>query len=411
MKYREALSCRSCLGGRLRSVLDLGALHVNAFPLPGEPDTEKAPLELMLCDECTLVQLRHSVNPDLLYRTFHYRSGITATMRRALGDIITSCQKRISLSGGDTVIDIGSNDSTLLKLWPEYLDRIGFEPATNLMAEARSPGLTIVNDYFSFQGFREVSGKKAAVVTAIAMFYDLDEPNAFVSEVARALRDDGIFVIQMAYLPKMLETNDVGNICHEHLEYYSLRSLHHLLVRHGLHLFDAELNDINGGSFRIYASKERRPLSPTLVHLLGYEQTLRLDSKEMFADFRFRVEQLRDVVRLLMVSMPQPLYIYGASTKGNTLLQYWDLRHECFMSGSPAGAAERDPLKIGRETVGTRIPIVPEDFARRNARTFLVLPWHFETEIVAREAEWLRGGGKLLFPMPLPRVVEAHDIP
>lgn len=406
---REVGACRSCFSADLQGVLSLGSLHINAFPAPGEPDTAKAPLDLVLCANCHLLQLRHTVEPDLLYKTFHYRSGITMTMKRALLNVVEGIRARVDLEPGDTVVDIGSNDSTLLRYWPENLERIGFEPASNLMGEARSPGLTIVNDYFSQKGFEEVTSKRAAVVTACAMFYDLDDPNEFVHEVASILSVDGVFCIQMAYLPKMLNTNDIGNVCHEHLEYYSLMSLQHLLARHGLYLFDAEVNEINGGSFRVYASKKVRPLGPMLVHLFGSERGLGLDRLAPYKDFCFRVGQIRDQIQGMVEEASQPVYVYGASTKGNTLLQYWDLHHECFRPGGIAGAAERDPLKIGLETVGTRIPIVPEDFARRSARTFLVLPWHFRDEIVARERDWLSRGGKMILPLPTPSVVEGHN--
>ena len=391
---REIVACRACNALELEHVLDLGELHVNAFPLPGEPDTEKAPLTLVVCTECSLVQLTHTVDADKLYRQFWYRSGITLTMKKALLDVVMATLKRADVAPGDTVVDIGSNDSTLLRYWPGSLERVGFEPATNLMEEARQGGITVVNDYYSLKGLREVTGKKARVVTAVAMFYDLDQPQEFVHEVAEALAKDGVFVVQMAYLPKMLCTNDIGNVCHEHLEYYSLSSLEPLLASCGLYVFDVEENTVNGGSFRVFASKEKRPPSEKLSRLRWYEHNSNLTAPSTLQFFAQRVARIRMEVRKLLWEAPRP-YVYGASTKGNTLLQYWEVGREVLK-----GAAERDQQKWGRETVGTRIPIIPEEMARADASHFLVLPWHFKEEILAREEEWLAGGGHFIFPLP-----------
>ena len=400
-KVKEILSCRSCDALELESVLDLGALHINAFPLPGESDGPKVPLHLVVCGSCKLLQLTHTVDPDLLYRKFWYRSGITETMRKALRSVAEDTKERVDLLPGDLVVDIGSNDSTLLREMGDDPDitRIGFEPATNLMGEARDGGLEVVNDYFSLPALRVVTGQKAKIIFAIAMFYDLDEPNKFVRAVADSLEFDGVFVIQMAYLAKMLTTNDVGNICHEHLEYYSLASLEELLNRHGLYVFDVQENSVNGGSIRVYASKDGRLPSVALHLLRAYESATSLTSRETLSLFAERVRRIRLQVRDLVRRAEAP-FVYGASTKGNTLLQYWELGSEHL-----AGAAERDPLKWGRETVGTRIPIVSERVARERAKTFLVLPWHFREEILAREAACL-WKGDMIFPLPYPEVVQ-----
>lgn len=339
-----------------------------------------------------------------------HNSAITQTMRDALGDVVMKASERVDLASGDTVIDIGSNDSTLLENWPAKLDRIGFEPATNLMEEAHKPGLTVVNDYFSLKALREVSGKKAKVITAIAMFYDLDAPVQFCMDVWGALADDGVFVIQQAYLPDMLRNNDIGNVCHEHLSYQSLHSLETILNRAGLFVFDVEQNDINGGSFRVYACKgshKHRPLSSSLAQMRMKEVAMGLGTEAPYLAFAQRSEILKGHVREFVqkeTSSGGRVYVYGASTKGNTMLQYWGLTGE-----EISGAAERDERKWGRTTPSTRIPIVSELEGRSRGTAFLVLPFHFKKEFLKREEAFLEKGGKMCFPLPQMQIITSDS--
>lgn len=394
MKVLPIKSCRACGRNGLHPLLSLGDLCINAFPAPDQPDIPRAPLALAVCDSCHLVQLLHTVSPDALYRTFWYRSGITRTMRAALSSVVEGSTARTSFAQGDTVVDIGSNDSTLLRMWSPGLDRIGFEPATNLMDQARLGGLTVVNDYFTYEGFREVTGKRAKIITAVAMFYDLHDPNTFLSDIYKALSKDGLFVVQMAYLPAMLDTNDVGNICHEHLEYYALGPLVRLFAEHGLAVVDVEFNSVNGGSFRVYAQKGTRDSSEAVQATLRKERSLGLHTLKVYQDFAARAKEIKERVRSLVEEAPKPCHVYGASTKGNTLLQWWELG-----VGQLPAAAERDEKKWGLETVGTRIPIISEVQSNRLANSYLVLPWHFRAEIEARE---LSSRAVWIWPLPYP---------
>lgn len=396
---QTVVNCRSCKSPGLESILDLGFHCLNDFLDPTQPDPPKVKLELLKCSGCQLVQLSETVNPDLLYRNFHYRSSITQTMRDALNDIVKSVSERIVLSRGDTVIDIGSNDSTLLRCYPSDLDRLGFEPALNLAEEARDGGITVVSDYFTYDNLRAVSGKNAQVITAIAMFYDLNDPNSFLNDVSKCLSRDGIFVIQMAYLPAMLRFNDISNICHEHLEYYSLASLEPLLHRHGLYVSYVEQNSINGGSARFYIAKYGgAPVHKSVHQMRDEEKALGLDTEVPYQKFAQRAQILRGQVRNYVfneVKNGRSVYLYGASTKGNTLLQYWGLDRD-FISG----AADRDSRKWGKCTPNSRINIVSEETARGAASSFLVLPFFFKNEFVKRESEFLNSGRKMVFPLP-----------
>ena len=255
--YKEINACRVCGSEKLLPILTLGNQSTIDFPdKDGTATGVLAPLDLVLCGnvDCSLAQLRHTVNPDLLYRQYWYKSGINQTMRDALADITSSAQKLVALNKGDIVVDIGANDGTLLRSYKiDGLFTVGFEPAKNLMDEARKGTSLIINDYFNGKSFAQnLPGEKAKVITSIAMFYDLEDPNSFVRNIKNILKEKGVWINQMNNLKTMLSDNAFDNISHEHLEYYSLSSLEFLLARHDLEVFDVELNSLNGGSIRAY---------------------------------------------------------------------------------------------------------------------------------------------------------------
>jgi SAM-dependent methyltransferase len=410
----EHKACRVC-GGSLVDILSLGSQYLSNFLAPGQTDGLMAPLELALCGTCRLVQLKHTAPTDAMYQNYWYRSGTNQTMRQALSDIAEKAENLIDLAPGDTVLDIGCNDGTLLAAYQrEGLHRIGFDPAVNLAPYSRRIAEHVVVGYFEAEVFLSdpaLAPRRPKVVTSIAMFYDLEDPRRFVSDVKAVLNPEGLWVVQMSYLPSMLRQNEIGNICHEHLEYYSLHSFEYLLGLHDFEVVDLELNAINGGSFRAYVRNRgadptcfgdatyRRLASDRVQSLRDEELRLGLDSPATYRDFAFRVHRIKsDVVHFVegQVRAGKRVYVYGASTKGNTLLQYFGLDHSLITA-----AAERNPEKWGRVTVGTHIPIVSEEDARRaNPEFFLVLPWHFLDEFMAREREYLRSGGRFIVPMP-----------
>lgn len=408
---REIDACRICGSRNLRPILDLGNIHISGFPAPGEADPPAIPLEMLLCEgECGLVQLRHTTDPELLYRTYYYRSGVNQTMRDALRNITESAERLQPLEAGDVVVDIGSNDNTLLKSYTvPGLRRIGFEPSRNIGAEAaRDRDIEVINDYFSARP--ELAGK-ASVITSIAMFYDLDDPHAFVRDIASTLEPEGLWVLQLAYLRSVLERNGFDGICHEHLSYYSLRTLEYLLGQHGFQAVDAELIDLNEGSIRIYVRRAGvgEP-SARLQELRDQEAALGFDTVRPYQEFRDRVDSIkRRMLELLRGAAAEgkTVHGYGASTKGNTLLQYFGIDRSLVQA-----IWERQSQKWGFETVQTRIPIIGEDEGRRQRPDYLlVLPWHFAAEFIEREREYLQAGGRMIIPLPEFRVVEAKDLP
>lgn len=417
MKTKTRSSCRVCNSRSLSPILSLGKLHVSDF-ITEKKHLKPEPLELVLCNKeeggCGLLQLKHTVSHEKMYRNYWYRSGMNQTMTSELHSIAKKVQSLVSLSPGDFVMDIGANDGTLLRGYTiPGLHTVGFEPARNLVQFAKKDTTKIINDFFNARAWnKEVHGSKAKAITAIAMFYDLEDPNSFVSDITKCLDDEGVFIIQMSYLPLMLSQNAFDNICHEHLEYYSLDSLEFLLARHGLEIFDVELNGINGGSFRIYTKFKnskaiRVPVeAPMRVQSLRhFEKKLGLDQINSYHKFQKRVLDIKETVSTFIrdeVQNGKKVHVYGASTKGNTLLQFFDLDNTVITA-----AAERNPDKWGTKTIGTNIPIVSEERARKDAPDyFLVLPWHFLDEFVDREREYLARGGKFIVPLPEPKIID-----
>jgi len=417
VKARE--TCRVCGSSKLTTILSLGDQFVTNFVEESMKDHVKGTLELVLCNVkdggCGLLQLRHTLNRDILYRKYWYKSGISTTMVKALADIVSSAEKLVKLSPGDLVVDIGSNDGTLLRQFETSgLVTVGFEPSN--LWELGIEGISrIINDYFSYETFRrEFGNKKAKLITSIAMFYDLEDPNTFVEDVKKCLDEDGLWVIQMNYLGLMLENNTFDNICHEHLEYYSLLSLSNLLNRHNMEAFDVELNDVNGGSFRIYIRHKGGKIKSflgaeeRLRRLKAHEEKMGFDNNRAYDKFVKRIEKTKsDVMDFLNqeVKEGKKIFIYGASTRGLVVLQYFGIDKELIKA-----AVDKNPDKWGKYIVGTGIPIMSvEEYRKEKPDYLFVLPYHFIEEIGDQERNFLGKGGKMIVVIPKFRIITKPD--
>jgi NDP-4-keto-2,6-dideoxyhexose 3-C-methyltransferase len=403
--FHEISACRICRGGEFSPVIDLGLQALTGrFPAANEPDPPSAPLSLVRCTKCGLVQLMHSVDTRELYgENYGYRSGINATMRKHLSSIAASVSSRARLQRGDAVLDIGCNDGTLLMSYaPPGLSKVGVDPIAGMFCQDYAPDLKVHTGYFDAQSYQKMSGQATArAITSIAMFYDLEDPGTFVHDIASVLAPDGIWVLEQSYLPSMLDQNSFDTICHEHLEYYTLAQIDRLVREHCLRIFDVSLSRINGGSFQIWVCYEDAdyPANRSAIDdVTERERGLGLNTEAPYTAFRSRVAAIGERLHAFLAaesSRGKKIYGYGASTKGNVLLQHFGIGGKLIEA-----CADRNPLKWGRRTPGTGIPIISEEEARAQADYFLVLPWHFKDEFMGREAEFRAGGGKLIFPLP-----------
>ncbi|MEK7502572.1 MAG: methyltransferase domain-containing protein [Patescibacteria group bacterium] len=394
--------CRACYSKRLLDIISFGSLYLSDF-VKKSKKPPKHPLSLVLCQNCSLLQLKHTTPPSLLYTdNYGYESGINQTMKDHLKEITEKSSNKLKNRKGKIIaVDIGANDGTLLKYYSKNVYKVAIEPIKKFAGKCKKYADVVINDFFNFESYNKyLPGKKADLITAISCFYDIDNPNKFLHDITKILNEDGIFIIQQNYLKSMLEQNAFDNIVHEHLEYYTLTSLQNLLKKHGLEVFDVELNNLNGGSFRTYICfNKKRPISKSVKNLLIAEKRLNLDKKTVYREFAKRVRDNKKTLKKFIkteVKEGKKIYLYGASTRGNTLLQYFNLSKKLIPY-----AIERNPEKWGKKIASLGIPIISEDRARKDKPDYmLVLPWFFKDEFLKRESEYLKNGGHFIFPLP-----------
>jgi len=405
-------TCRVCGSEALTEVIDLGEQYLQgSFIKPDEsmPPLRKIPTKLVRCDPtrdekaCGLLQLSKTLPPEILYSVYWYRSGTNQTMRNHLKGIADEAASILKKENAQ-VLDIGCNDGTLLKCYPETYTKFGVDPSD--IAQTIGAPITVIQDLFPSEELAEKSqGKKFDIITSIAMFYDLEDPVTFVKQIKECLASDGLWVFEMSYMPSMLEMCSYDTICHEHLEYYSLAVLEYILKKANMQIVKTALNDINGGSIRCYATHidqfkyKRAEYAQDIKDLRQREFDMELDTDKPYTNFQERINIHKHELTSMLLKLKENgkrIHIYGASTKGNTILQFCGLDHTVIDC-----AAERSPDKFGARTLGTNIPIVSEEESRAmNPDYYLVLPWHFKEEFVEREKGMLEQGVGMIFPLP-----------
>lgn len=412
MHLTHRQTCRVCGSSALTRVIDLGEQYLQgSFVKPGEqpPPSRRIPTVLVRCnpllDEkaCGLLQMESTVPPQVLYSSYWYRSGTNQTMRSHLKGIATQALALRNKPDG-RALDIGCNDGTLLRCYPDTMTKVGIDPSD--IAQEIAGDITVIQDIFpSSELDARMGDKPFDIITSIAMFYDLEDPVGFTKGIKRILAPDGLWVFEMSYMPLMLRMNSYDTICHEHLEYYSLAVLENILRRADMKMVNAELNSINGGSIRCFATHSasyayrREEFLANLQHLRQEEFDLALDTDGPYKNFQDHINVHRQELMTLLKRLKKEgkkIHLYGASTKGNTILQWCGIDNRLVDV-----AADRNPDKHGAFTLGTEIPIVSEEQSRAmNPDYYLVLPWHFKEEFLQREKAMLERGTKLIFPLP-----------
>jgi hypothetical protein len=413
-------TCRICGSSALTPVIDLGEQHLQgSFVKVGKelPPVRKIATSLVRCDPsrdekaCGLLQMEHTIPPEVLYSAYWYRSGTNNTMRSHLKGIAEEAVAIVGKDGDATVLDIGCNDGTLLANYPDDFTKFGVDPSD--IAQEIPPPVQVIQDTFPSEELSSrVQGRTFDIITSIAMFYDLEDPVAFTRGIKALLSPQGIWVFEMSYMPTMLKMTSYDTICHEHIEYYSLAVIEYILKQAGMKVVNVSLNDINGGSLRVHATHNNNfkfkcdEWQQAIKAMRQEEFDLELDTNRPYERFQDRVNVHREQLNALLTKLKKEgkkIHIYGASTKGNTILQWCGIDHRIIDV-----AAERNPDKYGATTLGTEIPIVSEAESRAmKPDYYLVLPWHFKAEFLERERETLKSGIKLIFPLPAIDIISA----
>lgn len=421
LTYRK--SCRICGSTALTPVINLGEQYLQgSFVKPGKemPPTRKIPMSLVRCDPtrdenaCGLLQMEHTVPPEILYSAYWYRSGTNATMRNHLKSVVDTAVAMLA-KGSGKVLDIGCNDGTLLENYPKGFEKYGVDPS-DVAQEIAKDQVTVIQDVFpSGELQAHLQNLKLDVITSIAMFYDLEDPCAFTKGIKNILAPEGIWIFEMSYMPTMLSMTSYDTVCHEHLEYYSLAVIEHILKQNDLHVFNVEHNDINGGSLRCYVThsnnfKYRKSEYTQNIKVMHQEEfDLMLDTDIPYKNFQERANIHRDKLLALLKKLKKEgksIHIYGASTKGNTILQWCGIDNRVIDF-----AAERNPDKYGASTLGTDISIISEaDSRAMNPDYYLVLPWHFKAEFIEREQASMAKGTSFIFPLPTIEIISSDGV-
>lgn len=405
MSYTEITKCRICKSKNIMTVLSLGEQSLTGvFPKNKDENITKGPLDMVFCTDCGLVQMKQSYSLEEMYgENYGYRSGLNQSMVNHLTHKIKTLENLVQPSKDDLVIDIGSNDATSLKAYTVQCKKVGIDPTGKKFKEFYTDDITLIPDFFTAEKFLNAfPTQKAKIITSIAMLYDLEDPFQFVADIEKCLDDEGIWHFEQSYMPTMLRTNSYDTICHEHLEFYSFKVIKNMLEKLGMRIVNVVMNAVNGGSFAISACKKNaqyKSENAIIDWLLSQEADMGIETPRPYRDFEERVfkhrKNLKELIEAL-VKDGKKVIGYGASTKGNVLLQFCGLGVEHI-----SHIAEVNPDKFGSYTPGTNIPIISEAEAFEMKPDYLlVLPWHFKNSILEREKEYLAQGGRFIFPLP-----------
>jgi hypothetical protein len=409
----------------MKKILELGDHYVSDFIAADDTkERKKYSLDLYLDETIGAARLNNLAPPSDMWGKYWYRSGMNESMTQELKGIAEQVSKRIRYTKDDIWLDIACNDGTMFKFIPNEFTKVGCDPCDDSYHTESSKLAYVIQDYFTYNAWKnsEYGQSKAKVITTIAMFYDLDDPHSFVEDIKQVLSKDGVWVIQLSYTPLMIEQMAFDNICHEHVYYYCLSSLKRLFESHNMKIVDAELNDTNGGSVRVYIQHQDAEVTSfgtgplrdvcnfRIAALLEYEKNnYDQTNLELWTNFAERLEQLKvELVSFIRTAKEEgkTVYGYGASTKGNTLLQYFGLDQNDIVA-----IAERSPYKFGLKTVSTNIPIISEDEMRAaNPDYLVILPWCFIAEFVKREEEYLNSGGAFIVPCPKLSIIRGKQL-
>ena len=398
------ITCRNCNSKNLKNLFSLGNLSFTGkFPNKKIINIKKRELGLVMCPKCNLVQLNRNFDLKFLYsQDYGYRTGINKTMTSHMNNICKILSKKVKLCSGDSVLDIACNDGTLLNFYDKNIIKVGIDPLVKKYIKYYKNINYKISDFFSAKNILKKTKKKFKIITALSVFYDAKDPNKFLRDASTLLKDDGIFLLEHADLLSIIKYKMFDTICHEHLYYYSTKFIINIVSKNNLRVFDLKRNNINGGSTQYFICKKSSMFQnnyKNINKILKEEKIYRLENKKTFKDFFKKINSIKKkTIQLLdsIVLKNKIVHGYGASTKGNVLLQYFNINQNYMKF-----IADRNPKKYNCYTPGSKIKIISEKKSRKLLPDYyFVLPWHFKKEILKREIKIRKKGCKFIFPLP-----------
>lgn len=404
--HRRA-TCRLCDSKDLEQVLALEpSPPANSFVSRERLDIvqEKFPLDVAICGHCGHVQLRDVVDPRLLFEDYVYVSGTSPVFvdhfRRYAADVV----ERLDIKRGDLVVDIGSNDGTLLRFFQAAGCRVlGIDPAKAIAQAASESGIETLAEFFTPAVAHDIRTSRgpARVITANNVFAHVDDLRGVLEGVRTLLSADGVFVFEVSYLVDVYEKTLFDTIYHEHLSYHSVRPLEKFFAANDMQLIDVVRVPSHGGSLRGFAQHAggARGVQRSVQGLIELESQLRLDHPATFKSFAARIDSLREDVRRLLTRLKGEgarIAGFGAPAKATTLLHHFQLGNDVLDF-----IVDDSPLKQGLFTPGQHIPVLsPAVLDERHPDYLLVLAWNFAQPIMATHSDYTSRGGQFIVPLP-----------
>ena len=401
-------NCRICKTTNLKKLFSLGDLcFTGKFPSENT-EIEKKPITLVICKNCELVQLGHNFDLKYLYGPdYGYRTGINKTMLNHVSKVVQILLKKTKIKKNDQVLDIASNDGSLLNFYKKNVKTFGIDPILDKYKDEYQSINYKIADFFSASKIKKITKKKFKIITALSVFYDAADPNKFIKDVKTLLSEDGVFLLEFADLASIIQNKMFDTICHEHLEYYSTKVIINLCKQNNLKVFDIKKNDINGASKQYYIchKNSKYKINKKIIDgIFKEEKKLKLSEEKTFKNFINSINKSKNKLYKFLkqkTKLGKKVHGYGASTKGNVLLQYYNINNKMVEF-----IAERNSKKYNLYTPGTKIKIISEALSRfYRPDYYLVLPWHFKKEILLREKEIRRKGTKFIFPLPSLKII------
>ena len=394
-------NCRSCKSKFLTKIYTLGRQSLTGiFPSKKNAKISKGDLSMVICNKCKLLQLEHNFDANEMYGSnYGYMSSLNKSMISHLKLKALGLKKRYQLKSNMKILDIGSNDGTFLSFFNNKYELFGCDPTISKFSKYYRKDINQIPLFFSSKLFEN---KKFDLISSISMFYDLPDPLTFAKEINSILNNNGVWHIELSYMPMMIKNRSYDTICHEHLEYYSLKSLKYLLDKANFKIINLSFNQINGGSIELDVTKKKSKLKEC-KHLINWvlesERLNKYNEIEKHKLFFKECQNHKILLKKLLLTLKKQnkkILGYGASTKGNVLLQYCNIDSKILNY-----IAEVNRFKFNKFTPGSNIKIISEQEAKRRKPDYLlVLPWHFKDHIIKKEQNFLKNGGKMIFPLP-----------